>query len=122
MLEKSSAGSAGEPPRSTCTRSRCATTWWSPEPVLRGLIGRIAKDEERHEEFFANLGAHCLGYTHAAIARVAAELAKPLLGIVEVDLNVKHRPVEVSSSRPAGFAHHPEHEVVLCQDFGDEVV
>ncbi len=25
------------------------------EPVLKGLVGRIAKDEERHEEFFANL-------------------------------------------------------------------
>jgi acyl-[acyl-carrier-protein] desaturase len=43
------------------------------EPVLKGLIGRIASDEERHEEFFANLVAHCL-QTHrdstiAAIAR-----------------------------------------------------
>ena len=28
------------------------------EPVLSGLIGRIAKDEERHEEFFHNLVAH----------------------------------------------------------------
>ena len=30
------------------------------EPVLKSLIGRIARDEERHEEFFANLVAHCL--------------------------------------------------------------
>ncbi|WP_431237201.1 acyl-ACP desaturase [Mycolicibacterium aichiense] len=30
------------------------------EPVLKGLVGRIAADEERHEEFFANLVAHCL--------------------------------------------------------------
>ncbi|MDI3315350.1 MAG: acyl-ACP desaturase [Mycobacterium sp.] len=48
------------------------------EPVLAGLIGRIAKDEERHEEFFANLVAHCLNYTHdetiAAIAARAADL------------------------------------------------
>jgi len=48
------------------------------EPVLSGLIGRIAKDEERHEEFFANLVAHCLTYsrdeTIEAIARRAAEL------------------------------------------------
>jgi acyl-[acyl-carrier-protein] desaturase len=48
------------------------------EPVLAGLIGRIAKDEERHEEFFANLVAHCLQYTHdetlAAIAVRAADL------------------------------------------------
>ena len=42
------------------------------------MIGRIAKDEERHEEFFANLVAHCLTYsrdeTIEAIARRAAEL------------------------------------------------
>jgi acyl-[acyl-carrier-protein] desaturase len=48
------------------------------EPVLAGLICRIAKDEERHEEFFANLVAHCLEYTHdetvAAIAARAADL------------------------------------------------
>lgn len=48
------------------------------EPALKGLIGRIAADEERHEEFFANLVAHCLDYVHdetvAAIAARAAEL------------------------------------------------
>lgn len=48
------------------------------EPVLKGLIGRIAGDEERHEEFFANLVAHCLDFVHdetvAAIAARAAEL------------------------------------------------
>ncbi|MBJ7467143.1 MAG: acyl-ACP desaturase, partial [Mycolicibacterium sp.] len=49
------------------------------EPTLKGLIGRIAADEERHEEFFANLVAHCLATdTRAeaisAIARRAAEL------------------------------------------------
>ncbi|MBY0442068.1 MAG: acyl-ACP desaturase [Mycobacteriaceae bacterium] len=47
------------------------------EPVLAGLIARIAKDEERHEEFFANLVAHCLSYsreeTLAAIAARAAD-------------------------------------------------
>ena len=48
------------------------------EPVLKGLIGRIAGDEERHEEFFANLVTHCLDFapeeTVAAIAARAAEL------------------------------------------------
>jgi acyl-[acyl-carrier-protein] desaturase len=48
------------------------------EPVLKGLVGRIAQDEERHEEFFANIVAHCLTYnrdeTIEAIARRAAEL------------------------------------------------
>ncbi|MBV8860442.1 MAG: acyl-ACP desaturase [Mycobacterium sp.] len=48
------------------------------EPVLAGLIAHIARDEERHEEFFANLVAHCLDYTRdetiAAIADRAADL------------------------------------------------
>ena len=48
------------------------------EPVLNDLMGRIAKDEERHEEFFSNLVAHLLTTqreeTVAAIARRAAEL------------------------------------------------
>ena len=30
------------------------------EPVLKSLVGRIARDEERHQEFFDNLVAHCL--------------------------------------------------------------
>jgi acyl-[acyl-carrier-protein] desaturase len=48
------------------------------EPVLAGLVDRIARDEGRHEQFFANLVAHCLGYTQdetiAAIAAVAPGL------------------------------------------------
>jgi acyl-[acyl-carrier-protein] desaturase len=48
------------------------------EPVLESLMGRIAKDEERHEEFFGNLVAHLLGSrreeTIEAIARRAADL------------------------------------------------
>jgi acyl-[acyl-carrier-protein] desaturase len=48
------------------------------EPTLKGLIGRIAKDEERHEEFFANLVSHLLTTKHdetvEAIAKRAAEL------------------------------------------------
>ena len=48
------------------------------ESVLKGLVGRIAKDEERHEEFFANLVAHLLSSsrdeTVEAIGRRAAEL------------------------------------------------
>jgi acyl-[acyl-carrier protein] desaturase len=48
------------------------------EPVLKGLVGRIARDEERHEEFFANLVSHLLTFsreeTIAAIAARAAEL------------------------------------------------
>lgn len=48
------------------------------EPVLKAMIGRIARDEERHEEFFANLVSHLLSTsrdeTIAAIASRAAEL------------------------------------------------
>src|ERR1700742_4962301 len=48
------------------------------EPVLAGLITHVARDEVRHEEFFANLVAHCLSYTRdetiAAIAARAADL------------------------------------------------
>lgn len=51
------------------------------EPILAGLIDRIARDEFRHEEFFANLVAHCLEFvrdeTIAAIAARAAELEAP---------------------------------------------
>jgi acyl-[acyl-carrier-protein] desaturase len=56
------------------------------EPVLAGLVGRIARDEERHEEFFANLVTHCLSYsrdeTIEAIARRAAGL-----GVVGGDID-----------------------------------
>jgi acyl-[acyl-carrier-protein] desaturase len=48
------------------------------EPILAAMVGRIALDEERHEEFFSNLVAHCLTYardeTIAAIANRAAAL------------------------------------------------
>jgi acyl-[acyl-carrier-protein] desaturase len=48
------------------------------EPLLAGLVDRIARDEGRHEEFFSNLVAHCLEYTRddtiAAIAARAADL------------------------------------------------
>ncbi len=48
------------------------------EPTLKALVGRIARDEERHEEFFANLVSHLLttnrDETIAAIASRAAEL------------------------------------------------
>lgn len=48
------------------------------EPVLAGLIDRIARDETRHEGIFANLVAHCLEFTRdetiAAIAARAADL------------------------------------------------
>ncbi|KJX74845.1 acyl-ACP desaturase [Mycobacterium lepromatosis] len=43
------------------------------EPALVGLINQIVKDEVRHEEFFANLVAHCLECVHdETIAAIAA--------------------------------------------------
>jgi acyl-[acyl-carrier-protein] desaturase len=51
------------------------------EPILAGLIDRIARDERRHEVFFSNLVAHCIEYTRdetiAAIAARAASLKVP---------------------------------------------
>ena len=48
------------------------------EPVLEKMVSRIARDEERHEEFFANLVAHLLttqrDETIAAIATRASTL------------------------------------------------
>jgi acyl-[acyl-carrier-protein] desaturase len=62
------------------------------EPVLKGLVGRIASDEERHEEFFANIVTHCLTYnrdeTIEAIARRAAEL-----GVVGGDIDAYQEKV-----------------------------
>jgi acyl-[acyl-carrier-protein] desaturase len=63
------------------------------EPVLKDMIDRIARDEERHEEFFANLVAHCLSYardeTIEAIARRASELA-----VVGGDINAYQDKIE----------------------------
>ena len=56
------------------------------EPVLKRMVGRIARDEERHEEFFANLVSSCLEQhrdeTVAAIARRAAGL-----GVIGADID-----------------------------------
>ncbi len=51
----------------------------TPEPVLKSLLGRIANDEERHEEFFGNLVGYLLAGDKreepiAAIASRAAAL------------------------------------------------
>lgn len=55
------------------------------EPVLKGLLNRIAADDERHEEFFANLVAHCLDYVHdETVAAIAARAAE--LGVVGGDI------------------------------------
>lgn len=56
------------------------------EPVLRGLVGKIAEDEERHEEFFANLVSACLRFTEAeTIAAIASRAAG--LHVVGADID-----------------------------------
>ena len=59
------------------------------EPVLAGLITHIARDEKRHEEFFANLVAHLLtsnrDETIAAIAARAAEI-----DVIGADIDAYH--------------------------------
>ena len=64
------------------------------EPVLAGLVGRIAKDEERHEEFFANLVAHCLTYSRdETIDSIAARAAA--LDVVGGDIDAYRDKIEV---------------------------
>jgi len=55
------------------------------EPVLKRLVGRIATDEERHEEFFHNLVAHCLErYPDQTIGAIVRRCAG--LGVVGGDI------------------------------------
>ena len=64
------------------------------EPVLAGLVGRIATDEERHEEFFANLVAHCLTYSRdETIDAIAARAAA--LDVVGGDIDAYRDKIEV---------------------------
>ncbi|ORW02016.1 acyl-ACP desaturase [Mycobacterium kyorinense] len=80
------------------------------EPVLAGLITRIAKDEERHEDFFAKLVAHCLEYscdeTIAAIAARAAEL-----GVVGGDIDAYQDKVQKMAE--AGIFGEPQLRQVI---------
>lgn len=64
------------------------------EPVLAGMAGRIAGDEERHEEFFANLVAHCL-QTHRdeTVAAIAARAAG--LEVIGADIDAYQDKVQV---------------------------
>ncbi|BBZ51365.1 acyl-ACP desaturase [Mycobacterium heidelbergense] len=48
------------------------------EPVLAGLVDRIARDEKRHEDLFSNLVAHCLEYTRDETIAAIAARAKDL--------------------------------------------
>ncbi|MDD4866240.1 MAG: acyl-ACP desaturase [Mycobacterium sp.] len=63
------------------------------EPVLAGLVDRIAGDEARHELFFSNLVAHCLDYTrNETVAAIAARAAD--LQVVGADIDAYRDKVE----------------------------
>ncbi len=81
------------------------------EPVLARLIGRIAKDEERHEEFFANLVAHCLSYTHdETVAAIAARAAE--LDVVGADIDAYRDKVQKMAD--AGIFGAEQLRQVIC--------
>jgi len=56
------------------------------EPVLEGLVGRIAQDEERHEQFFANLIGHCLNYSREETIEAIA-LRSAGLDVIGADID-----------------------------------
>ena len=63
-----------------------ATVAQIEEPVLAGLITHIARDEARHEEFFANLVAHCLDFTRdETIAAIAGRV--PDVHVIGADID-----------------------------------
>ena len=71
------------------------------EPVLKNLVGRIARDEERHYEFFHKLVAHCLknheDETIGAIGRRAFGL-----GVVGGDI-IEYRDTKLRTVADAGI-------------------
>jgi acyl-[acyl-carrier-protein] desaturase len=85
------------------------------EPVLAGLITRIAKDEERHEEFFAKLVAHCLDCTRdETIAAIAARAGE--LGVVGGDIDAYQDKVQKMAE--AGIFGEPQ----LRQVISDRII
>jgi len=94
------------------------------EPVLKGLVGRIAADEERHEAFFHELVAHCLVHhpdqtTGAIVRRATAlgvvggdilEYADKLHVIAEAGIFDRDTTLAVISDRIAawGLTDHPQ--------------
>lgn len=63
------------------------------EPILAGLVDRIARDEARHGQFFGNLVARCLECTRdEAIAAIAARAAD--LQVVGADIDAYRDKVQ----------------------------
>lgn len=81
------------------------------EPVLKSLVARIARDEERHQEFFDNLVAHCLEHhedqTVGAINRRAFGF-----GVIGGDI-LEYRDTKLRTVADAG---------IFSQEIADRVV
>lgn len=81
------------------------------EPVLKSLVARIARDEERHQEFFDNLVAHCLEHhedqTVGAINRRAFGF-----GVIGGDI-LEYRDTKLRNVADAG---------IFSQEIADQVV
>lgn len=85
------------------------------EPILAGLVDRIARDEARHEEFFANLVEHCLGYTRdETIAAIAARAAD--LQVIGADIDAYQD--KVAKMADAGIFGAPQ----LAQVISDRII
>ncbi|MDY6995915.1 MAG: acyl-ACP desaturase [Actinomycetota bacterium] len=68
------------------------------EPVLEGMVGHIAKDEARHEEFFANLVSHCLNqHRDETIDAIAARAAS--LDVVGGDIDAYRDKVQAVAEK-----------------------
>ncbi len=67
------------------------------EPVLGSLVGRIAADEERHEEFFSNLVSFLLGrHRDETIGAIAARAAA--LDVIGADIDAYADKVALMAS------------------------
>ena len=71
------------------------------EPVLKGLVGRIAADEERHEAFFSSLVAHCIEQHRDQAINAIARRA-PGFGAVGADI-LEYRDTKLRTVADAGI-------------------
>lgn len=86
------------------------------EPLLKALVNRIAKDEERHEEFFANVVAHCIDYTrNEAVAAIAARAAE--LDFLGADIDVYRD--KVAAVAEAGIFGRDQLRQVIAKRISD---
>ena len=86
------------------------------EPVLKGLVGRIAKDEERHEEFFRNLVAHCLQH-HPEETVGAINRRANAFGVVGGDI-LEYRDTKLRTVAAAGIFDQATADAVVSDAIG----